>query len=80
MTVTRFILIREKGADVALLVDKLTMSVSEVPAPTAETGAISLPAELKRFDGIEAAVAISDTPEVSARMYYRHDQMSATAN
>ena len=77
---TRYILIREMGAQVALLVDKLTMSVSEVPTPAADTGAISLPADLKRFDGIEAAVAISDTPQVSARMYYRHDQMAgATA-
>lgn len=77
---TRYILIRETGSEMALLVDKMTMSVSEVPAPTADTGAISLPEELKRFDGIEAAVAISDTPQVSARMYYRHDQVGAAAN
>lgn len=77
---TRYILIREMGAQVALLVDKLTMSVSEVPAPTAETGAISLPPDLKRFDGIEAAVAISDTPQVSARMYYHHDQLASAAS
>jgi len=77
--VTRYILIRESDAQVALLVDKQTMSVTEVPTPMSATGDVSLPSELRRFDGIEAAVAISETPQISARMYYHHQPAASAA-
>ena len=74
MPVSRYILIRENDAQTALLVDKETMSVSEVPAPASVAGETLR--DLKRFDGIAAAVAIGDAPQVSARMYYHHERVA----
>ena len=67
---SRFILIREAGATVSLLIDKLTMSVSEVPTGRGDDIVGDRSAPRGRIEGIEAAVVISDAPQVSARMYY----------
>lgn len=74
---SRFILVREAGAKAALLIDKLTMRVSEVAAShAADAAEVGTHAN---FTGIDSAVAIGDLPEISARMFYHQSNPSSVA-